>query len=143
MPAGLGHQRLIESRRTRIAVSALHLAHKAHRDVILGHWIHIDPKMGADGVVGVASHLCSREYVAMVKAYRKGDAAEAASIHRSLLPLIDALFATTSPIPVKWAMKQLGFSVGECRLPLDSMPADLARNLQPLLSAYREPALSS
>ncbi len=96
--------------------------------------------MGADGVVGVASHLCSREYVAMVKAYREGDAAEAASIHRSLLPLIDALFATTSPIPVKWAMKQLGFSVGECRLPLDAMPADLARNLQSLLAPYRDAA---
>jgi 4-hydroxy-tetrahydrodipicolinate synthase len=92
--------------------------------------------MGADGVVGVASHLCSREYVAMVQAYRNGDASEAARIHRSLLPLIDALFATTSPIPVKWAMKQLGFNVGECRLPLDAMPEDLAGNLRPLLSQY-------
>jgi 4-hydroxy-tetrahydrodipicolinate synthase len=99
--------------------------------------------MGADGVVGVASHLCSREYVAMVKAYRDGDAGEAARIHRSLLPLIDALFATTSPIAVKWAMNQLGFSAGECRLPLDSMPADLARNLQPLLAPYRETATLS
>jgi len=96
--------------------------------------------MGADGVVGVASHLCSREYIAMVKAFREGDAAEAARIHRSLLPLIDALFATTSPIPVKWAMKQLGFNVGECRLPLDSMPENLARNLQALLAPYRDAA---
>ena len=79
----------------------------------------------------------------MVKAYRNGDADEAARIHRSLLPLIDALFATTSPIPVKWAMNQLGFSAGECRLPLDAMPADLARNLQPLLAAYREAATLS
>ncbi len=92
--------------------------------------------MGADGVVGVASHLCSREYVAMMRAYKNGDAAEAARIHGSLLPLIDALFATTSPIPVKWAMKQLGFAVGECRLPLDAMPEHLARNLRPLLSQY-------
>ncbi|HET9392531.1 MAG TPA: 4-hydroxy-tetrahydrodipicolinate synthase [Candidatus Rubrimentiphilum sp.] len=99
--------------------------------------------MGADGVVGVASHLCSREYVAMIAAYRNGDADEAARIHRSLLPLIDALFATTSPIPVKWAMNQLGFSAGECRLPLDSMPADLVRNLQPLLAPYREAAALS
>jgi len=92
--------------------------------------------MGADGVVGVASHLCSREYVRMVEAYRNGDASQAARIARSLLPLIDALFATTSPIPVKWAMNQLGFSAGECRLPLDAMPEHLARNLRPLLSQY-------
>ena len=94
--------------------------------------------MGAEGVVGVASHLCSREYVRMLQAHRTGDASEAARIHRSLLPLIDALFATTSPIPVKWAMNQLGFSAGECRLPLDAMPAHLARNLQPLLEEYRD-----
>lgn len=94
--------------------------------------------MGAEGVVGVASHLCSREYVRMLQAHRTGDASEAAHIHRSLLPLIDALFATTSPIPVKWAMNQLGFSAGECRLPLDAMPAHLARNLQPLLEEYRD-----
>jgi len=94
--------------------------------------------MGADGVVGVASHLCSREYVRMIEAHRAGNASEAARIHGSLLPLIDALFATTSPIPVKWAMNQLGFSAGECRLPLDGMPAHLARNLQPLLEQYRD-----
>ena len=65
--------------------------------------------LGADGVVGVASHLCSPEYRAMFDAYRAGRVDEAARIHASLLPLIDALFATTSPIPVKWAMRQLGF----------------------------------
>ncbi len=65
--------------------------------------------LGADGVVGVASHLCSREYRRMLDAYRDGRVDEAARIHASLLPLIDALFATTSPIPVKWAMRQLGF----------------------------------
>ncbi len=92
--------------------------------------------MGADGVVGVASHLCSREYRRMFDAYRAGRIDEAAEIHRSLLPLIDALFATTSPIPVKWAMNQLGFHAGECRLPLDGMPESLATSLRPLLAAY-------
>ncbi|HEY2475193.1 MAG TPA: 4-hydroxy-tetrahydrodipicolinate synthase [Candidatus Cybelea sp.] len=92
--------------------------------------------LGADGVVGVASHLCSREYRAMVDAYQNGRVNEAAQIHASLLPLIDALFATTSPIPVKWAMAQLGFGVGSCRLPLDQMPAAVADRLRPLLAAY-------
>lgn len=92
--------------------------------------------LGADGVVGVASHLCSREYRAMVDAYQDGRVNEAAQIHASLLPLIDALFATTSPIPVKWAMAQLGFRAGSCRLPLDEMPATVADRLRPLLAAY-------
>ncbi len=99
--------------------------------------------MGADGVVGVASHLCSREYRAMVDAHLNGRQDEAAQIHLSLLPLIDALFATTSPIPVKWAMGQIGFRVGACRLPLDEIPANVAERLRPLLAAYASPAVES
>ena len=99
--------------------------------------------LGADGVVGVASHLCSREYRAMLDAYQNGRVAEAAQIHASLLPLIDALFATTSPIPVKWAMRQLGFDVGSCRLPLDEIPKNIADRLRPFLAAYASHAVES
>ncbi len=98
--------------------------------------------LGGDGVVGVASHLCSLEYRRMIEAYRGGEVAEAARIHASLLPLIDTIFATTSPIPIKWAMAQLGFHVGSCRLPLDEMPPALAKRLQPMLLPYAS-ALSS
>jgi 4-hydroxy-tetrahydrodipicolinate synthase len=92
--------------------------------------------LGADGVVGVASHLCSPEYRRMIDAYRAGRVGEAAQLHAELLPLIDALFATTSPIPVKWAMRELGFRVGECRLPLDAMPSPVAQRLRPLIAPY-------
>lgn len=98
--------------------------------------------LGADGVVGVASHLCSPQYRAMFDAYHSGNVAEAARIHGSLLPLIQALFATTNPIAVKWAMRELGFQTGECRLPLDTIPDAVAQRLRPLLEVYREPALS-
>ena len=92
--------------------------------------------LGADGIVGVASHLCSREYRQMLDAYRAGRVDEAAEIHASLLPLMETLFATTSPIPVKWAMKQLGFRVGDCRLPLDTLPQSIAHRLRPLLAPF-------
>ena len=99
--------------------------------------------LGADGVVGVASHLCSLEYRAMFDAYRGGRTGEAAQIHASLLPLIDALFAVTSPIPVKWAMRQLGFGVGECRLPLDALPPAIAQRLRPLIAPYARQTVES
>jgi 4-hydroxy-tetrahydrodipicolinate synthase len=98
--------------------------------------------LGADGVVGVASHLCSREYRAMVDAFTRGNVDEAARLHASLLGLIDTLFQTTNPIAVKWAMGRMGFRVGPCRLPLDEMPDSLAQQLQPLLAAY-EPAAAA
>jgi 4-hydroxy-tetrahydrodipicolinate synthase len=99
--------------------------------------------LGADGVVGVASHLCSREFQKMYEAFAAGRTVEAATIHASLLPLIDALFATTSPIPIKWAMRHLGFRVGECRLPLDAMPAAVAERLRPLVAPYVSQPLDS
>jgi len=92
--------------------------------------------LGADGVVGVATHLCSREFVAMRDAFRSGRIEEAARIHASLLELFELLFTVSNPIPIKWAMGELGFAVGRCRLPLDGMPEDLARRLRPLLAAY-------
>jgi 4-hydroxy-tetrahydrodipicolinate synthase len=94
--------------------------------------------VGADGVVGVATHLCSPEFRRMQDAFRAGRVEEAAKIHASLLPLYDALFATTNPIPVKWAMNQLGFNAGSCRLPLDDMPAALAERLRPMVARYAE-----
>jgi len=92
--------------------------------------------VGADGLVGVATHLCSRELADMVDAFRSGDVAKATAIHNGLLSLIDALFATTNPIGIKWAMTQLGFRAGGCRLPLDAIPADIAERLRPLVAAY-------
>ena len=94
--------------------------------------------VGADGIVGVASHLCSPEFRRMYDAYRAGRVAEAADIHASLLPLFDALFATTNPIPIKWAMNQAGFRAGSCRLPLDDIPAALADRLRPMVARYAE-----
>ncbi|HEV7179274.1 MAG TPA: dihydrodipicolinate synthase family protein, partial [Candidatus Baltobacteraceae bacterium] len=93
--------------------------------------------IGADGVVGVASHLCSREYRLLFDAYRGGDVAKAAHIHASLLGLMNALFVTSNPIPVKWAMNQLGFKAGVCRPPLDAMPQFAIDALAPQLAPFR------
>ena len=92
--------------------------------------------LGADGVIGVASHVCSREYRALFDAFRSGDWARAAYIHSSLLELFDALFAVSNPIPIKWVMGEMGFAVGRCRSPLDTIPESLAQRLQPLISGY-------
>ncbi|HEY8321688.1 MAG TPA: 4-hydroxy-tetrahydrodipicolinate synthase [Candidatus Baltobacteraceae bacterium] len=92
--------------------------------------------VGADGLVGVATHLCSRFFRAMLDAYRAGNVAVATRIHLAELELIDALFATTNPIAIKWAMNQMDFNAGACRLPLDGIPDAVAARLRPLLSRY-------
>jgi 4-hydroxy-tetrahydrodipicolinate synthase len=93
--------------------------------------------VGAYGLVSVAGHLCSRELRALAEAFDAGDVDTAARIHRDLQPLVAALFAISSPIPVKWAMSRYGFGNGACRSPLCDLPADLQRQLEPLIAPYR------
>jgi 4-hydroxy-tetrahydrodipicolinate synthase len=82
--------------------------------------------MGADGVVSVASHLVGAEIGRMIRAVRTGNVSEAASLHLRLLPLVRALFATTSPIPLKAALALLGLPAGAPRPPLyPAQPHDI------------------
>jgi 4-hydroxy-tetrahydrodipicolinate synthase len=99
--------------------------------------------IGADGVVGVASHLCSREFRQMYDAFCEGRVSEAAATHASLLNLFDALFRVTNPIPVKWAMNQLGFRAGSCRSPLDGMPDTVASELRPIVADFADPDMTA
>lgn len=93
--------------------------------------------LGGDGVISVAAHVCAPKLRELIQAFDAGDTKRAAQIHRDLSPLFAALFATTSPIPVKWAMGELGFDVGECRSPLGEMPETLKKILRPLLAPHR------
>lgn len=74
--------------------------------------------IGGYGVISVATHLVGRQIAGMVTLQAAGHTDEAAAIHRRLLPLIDALFVVTSPIPLKFALNHLGFTCGGYRLPL-------------------------
>ena len=92
--------------------------------------------LGAFGLISVAAHIVGLRIRAMLDAFDRGDMPVAGAIHRELQPLFSALFETTSPIPVKWAMNALGFSAGVCRSPLGVMPRSLITTLEPLLAPY-------
>jgi len=74
--------------------------------------------VGGYGVVSVASHLVGRQIARMIDAAIEGPLEEATRIHQELSPLVAALFATTSPIPLKYALGAMGFPCGGLRLPL-------------------------
>ena len=74
--------------------------------------------IGGYGIVSVASHLIGRQIQAMIQHFLDGRHVEAAEIHRRTLPLVQSLFVTTNPIPLKYALNRVGFSVGAPRLPL-------------------------
>lgn len=74
--------------------------------------------IGGYGVISVISHLVGQRVRGMIDDHLAGRPDDAARTHRRLLPLIQALFLVTNPIPVKYAMARLGFPVGGLRLPL-------------------------
>jgi 4-hydroxy-tetrahydrodipicolinate synthase len=74
--------------------------------------------LGADGVVSVASHIIGNEMQQMIAHFYNGKTNKAGSLHRKLLPVMNELFSSPSPAPVKAALKIRGFDSGFVRLPL-------------------------
>ena len=74
--------------------------------------------LGGYGVISVASHLVGGQIKEMIKLMVDEKVKHASEIHRNLLPLIDALFLVSNPVPIKHALNYLGFQVGKLRLPL-------------------------
>lgn len=77
--------------------------------------------LGGSGVISVLSNVAPEKTKALADAALDGDFDTAAGLQLALLPLIRALFSEVNPIPVKAAMKEIGFDCGSCRLPLSPM----------------------
>ncbi|MDR6224232.1 4-hydroxy-tetrahydrodipicolinate synthase [Desmospora profundinema] len=73
---------------------------------------------GADGVVSVASHVAGLEMKRMMEAYFNGETNEATAIQQKLLPLVEALFMTSSPAPLKYMLARMGICEEHVRLPI-------------------------
>jgi 4-hydroxy-tetrahydrodipicolinate synthase len=75
-------------------------------------------KAGGDGCISVTANVAPKQMHEMCKAALAGDYETAAKINSSLDPLHDALFHESNPIPVKWALSQMGYITEGIRLPL-------------------------
>ncbi len=74
--------------------------------------------VGGRGVISTSSNVAPVQMIELVRSFLAGDNRRALQIHRQLLPLFDALFCETNPIPVKAALAIMGLIDGEIRLPL-------------------------
>ena len=74
--------------------------------------------VGAQGVISVASNVIPKQVGDMVRAFAKGDAAQARKLHAKYYPVFKDLFIETNPTPTKAALAMMGLIEEECRLPL-------------------------
>ena len=93
--------------------------------------------VGAVGVVSVASHVAGLQIRELIQAFLAGDHTLALARHEALLPLLQALFCTSNPIPVKAALELRGWPVGAPRLPLLSADSTVRERLSSILAALR------
>ena len=92
--------------------------------------------LGGHGIISVASHLVGNQIKQMIDSFISGKIEEAAAIHRRLLPLVNALFIVSNPIPVKYAVNYVGFNVGKPRLPLTEPDEKTASIIKDALKNY-------
>jgi 4-hydroxy-tetrahydrodipicolinate synthase len=93
--------------------------------------------VGGEGVISVVGNIVPRDMIAMVQAFRSGDAREACRWHHKLFPLCrDMLGLATNPIPIKAAMQLLGRDTGELRLPMTPLDEPGQARLRKTLVDY-------
>ena len=74
--------------------------------------------LGGQGVISVLSNVAPRDTHLICQNYFDGKVDEASRMQVDYCDLIDALFCEVNPIPVKVAMRLMGWNVGELRMPL-------------------------
>jgi 4-hydroxy-tetrahydrodipicolinate synthase len=86
--------------------------------------------LGGVGVISVASNEIPREMAEMERAALNNDWQTARTLHRKYLPLMQANFIESSPLPVKAVLAMMGKIEEVYRLPLLPMRRDTRSKLQ-------------
>lgn len=91
--------------------------------------------LGGKGNISVTANVAPRAMSELCAAAMAGDAVKARAIHEKLMPLNKTLFIESNPIPVKWALHEMGLMPDGIRLPLTWLSAACH---EPLRQAMRQ-----
>lgn len=93
--------------------------------------------VGGKGVISVAANIAPAEVAGLVEAFNKGDINKSRKMHLKMLPLFEAMFYETNPIPVKTSMNLMGMISDDIRLPLCKMSEENLKKLKTTLKEYK------
>ena len=94
---------------------------------------------GGYGVVSVAGNIISTQIKNMISNIIDGNYKKASIQHLDMLPIFNALFIITNPIPVRYAVNRSGFNIGNGRLPMIPTDAELrnfSKIFDPIMDQY-------
>ncbi|MEN6373345.1 MAG: 4-hydroxy-tetrahydrodipicolinate synthase [Smithella sp.] len=92
--------------------------------------------LGGDGGILSVAHIIGKEYREMINLYHSGKINEAREIHFKMLPIVQALFIETNPVPVKEALAMMGLPSGKLRLPLVALRSENREVLRNVLRRF-------
>ena len=93
--------------------------------------------LGGLGVISVLANVAPKIAHDMCQLYFDGDVKSASELQIEYADLIDALFIEVNPIPVKTAMRLMGYNVGKLRMPLTEMESQNLDVLKKSLKAHK------
>lgn len=91
--------------------------------------------LGGKGDISVTANVVPAAISQMCELALAGKADEARAINQRLLPLHTAMFVESNPIPVKWAVEQLGLIQSGIRLPLTRLSAQYHQQVKAAMQA--------
>ncbi|XOQ49044.1 MAG: 4-hydroxy-tetrahydrodipicolinate synthase [Eubacteriales bacterium] len=92
--------------------------------------------LGGKGVISVLANILPGVMHKLCADYFAGDIASSRDAFLKYIELMQAMFMDVNPIPVKEAMKILGFKSGDCRLPLTGMSEEALLKLTAIMKKY-------
>ena len=92
--------------------------------------------VGGLGVISVLSNIAPRQTHEICAKCLEGDFATARELQFKAFDLVKALFSEVNPIPVKSALKLIGFQAGPLRLPLTEMEPQNLEKLKEEMKKY-------
>lgn len=91
--------------------------------------------LGGNGDISVTANVAPAEVAQMCELAIAGKADEARAIHAKLLVVHNAMFVESNPIPVKWAVAELGLMQAGVRLPLTPLAEQYHEQVRDALKA--------
>ena len=92
--------------------------------------------LGGKGVISVLSNVAPKDTHLICQLYFEGKVEAAAKLQIDYCDLIDALFCEVNPIPVKCALKLMGWNVGKLRMPLSEIETQNFEKVRAALKAH-------
>jgi 4-hydroxy-tetrahydrodipicolinate synthase len=92
--------------------------------------------VGGKGVVSVVANIVPKDTADLIATWEQGDVSKATEMFLKLLPLCQAMFYETNPVPVKTSLALMGKIQDELRLPLAPLASANLEKLKGTLGSY-------